>query len=119
MYVKELIAKLKRINKNIVFVPGPGKASGVYKHQPKHPDSHENGLRWIAACQSPHVFFGKINDFDVTIGQEYYRGWRKIINLLVQHDEITKSDATKYFGIWWQFPTRPDRDVVNKQVSLA
>lgn len=113
MRVKELISCLQMIDPKIRFVPGPGKQSGIYKFQPRHPDSHPNGLRWIGACPSPHMFFGKLEPFDwydmEHNAREYHRGWRKIINLLVNNGEILGSKATEYFGTAWQFPTKPNR----------
>ena len=109
MRVKELVSSLQMIDPKIRFVPGGGKQSGLYKIQPKHPDAHPNGLRWIGACPSPHMFFGKLEPFDWYDKTEYHRGWRKIVNLLVQHGEITASKATEYFGHWWQYPSKPKR----------
>ena len=114
MTVHELIDKLKAIDSKIRFVVGPNKQSGIYKFQPKHPDAHENGLRWIGACPSPHMFFGKLQEFDwydtAHGASEYHRGWRKIVNLLVAHGHIKGHDANEYFGIKWHFPSKPKRD---------
>lgn len=109
MRVKEMINTLKLIDSRIRFVPGPGKQSGIYKFQPKHPDSHPNGLRWVGACLSPHMFFGKMEPFDWYDGPEYHRGWRKVVNLLVASGEITGTKANEYFGLAWHFPSRPRR----------
>ena len=106
MRVKELIENLKMIDPKFRFVPGPGKQSGIYKFQPKHPDAHPNGLRWVGACLSPHMFFGKMEEFDWYDKREYHRGWRKVVNLLVAHEHITDSKATAFFGPKWRKPSK-------------
>jgi hypothetical protein len=110
MRVKEFISMLQSIDPKIRFVPGPGKQSGIYKFEPKHPDAHPNGLRWIAACPSPHMFFGKLSEFDWIDmehnANEYHRGWRKILNLIVAQGNLRAADVTRMFGYKWRYHSK-------------
>jgi len=60
------------------------------------------------------MFFGKLEPFDwydlEHKANEYHRGWRKIVSLLVGNGHITASQATSQFGWQWRHHVRPNRD---------
>lgn len=104
MRVNEFISKLKRIRRDLVFVPGPNKASGLFLRQPWHEDANPiDGLRWIGACTSPSTFMGGMIEKDIfdTSG-EYHRGWRHILRILHATGHFDGNAITRVFGGQWR-----------------
>jgi hypothetical protein len=107
MRVKELVARLKKLDPRVVFVPGPGKVSGLYLHIPRHPEAHANGLFWIGAVPSPHWFhsmpekdiFTEKKNVRIGTPPEYHRGWKTVLKLLVEREHaFTKAKIAREFG---------------------
>lgn len=112
---KRLVRILKSMDRRLRWVWSPGKVSGLYFWQPKHPDAHENGLRHIGAIASPSWFFslpkkdfytnGKqhlgVDQMHVGINLdawEYHRGWKSTVKLLGDGGHFDKSKLARRFG---------------------
>ena len=111
---KEVVAKLKKIDKRLCAVWAPGKVSGLYFKQRNHPDSHANGLRHIGSIASPSWFYTlPMKDFytrkdKVWLGGvppgadimqwEYHRGWKSTVRLLGELGHFSKYKLSKEFG---------------------
>jgi hypothetical protein len=112
MHFSTFQRKLKRLNPKIRIIPGPNKAWGIYVPTGTYdPDTHGEGLRWVAGMTSPKFTLGVIPKqnfvkpapevFGVKWGKpEWFRGWKATLRQLVDTHAVRRSDALREFSYY-------------------
>lgn len=111
---KDVVAKLKKIDKRLRVVWSANKVSGLYFLRPGHPDAKPNGLVHIGAIASASWFFtlpmkdfytkkdrvwlGGVPPGESTMDWEYHRGWKSTVKLLVEQGHFDRFAIGKAFG---------------------
>ncbi len=114
MNPKKMVRMLQGIDRRLRVCWAPGKVSGLYFWQPKHPEAHENGLRHIGAIPSASWFLSLPEKDFYTKGQhfclsgipkdelikdwEFHRGWKSVLKKLGEDGHFDKSKLSKIFG---------------------
>ncbi len=113
MSPKELVRRLQRIDARVRVIWTYRKVSGIFFHQPRHPDANpKDGMRWIGAIPSASWFYslpmkdfytqgdriclGGVPQGESTNDWEYHRGWKSVVKNVAKHFKY--SDLVKEFG---------------------
>ena len=100
---KDFEKKLKRLNSKIRLIPGKLEASGVYIHQPRHPDSYE-GLTHVGGYPTPK-HFPKIPQWNFRTYEfltsegdpRIVHGWNEVVHHLIGAGMFGSGRAKKAF----------------------
>ncbi len=106
MQFSEFQRRLKKLNPRLRIIPGPNKAWGLYVPTGTYdPESHGEGLRWVAGMSSPKFAGPNLpkRDFimptERTKGKpEFMRGWKGTVKQLVSTGAIRRSEALHEFS---------------------
>jgi hypothetical protein len=104
MTIRELVGKLRHIDRRFRVIPGPRGIFGVYVKAPRHPDANVMGLVHICGLSAPNGFCGSAPDraFDDKFGMRY-RPYLETLRLLFDKGYGKASDYTAAFGSDWRY----------------